>query len=172
MGKKIGFLFSWKLASGILVLERFFNSLGSLAIRMLTLPLFLYSWVKSRIIYLLLKNNLSTSLFNKLPPPLAARALYRNRSAVIKKAKILSLLHKKTAWSILLELEKIYKVSFLEILECLDASVLNSYLLLESTSFRKRILYALGRKEDFIDKEDFINIENRQHDSEEVKFYI
>ncbi len=174
MVKKFSSLFFWKLtlriARAISILRLLFGRFVFLILGIPALPIFLYSCIKNRIIYLLLKNNLSASLFNKLPSSLAARVLYRNSSSAINKAKIVSSLYKSTAWSILLELEKINKVSFLEILECLDTSTLNSLLFLESMSRRKSILFALGRKENLIDKEDFVDSEKIMSNLDEVEY--
>ena len=107
-------------------------------------PVYLYSWIENKIMYLFLKRDLSASLFNKLSSSLSAKALYKNKSSGKDKATILSQLNKNTAWGILSELEKIDKKSFLEILKYWDYQLLNDCLFLEPVFRRNSILNELG----------------------------
>lgn len=107
-------------------------------------PVYLYSWIENKIMYLFLKRDLSASLFNKLSSSLSAKALYKNKSSGKDKATILSQLNKNTAWGILSDLEKIDKKSFLEILKYWDYQLLNDCLFLEPVFRRNSILNELG----------------------------
>lgn len=107
-------------------------------------PIQVYSWIEQKMLYLCIQRNLSLFLFNKLPPSLSAIALHKHNSSAINKAKIMSSLYKNTAWSVLLELEKIDKKTFLEILRNTPLPLVEDYLFLEPIFRRNSILEELG----------------------------
>ena len=104
----------------------------------------IFSWVKNVIIYSILKRKLLPSLLKDIPYPLSARVLCGDRYTPNKISKVLTFINKSNAWKILLELEKINKDKFLEILKRYSSSMIKEYLYLESMTGRKRIMRELG----------------------------
>lgn len=103
-----------------------------------------YSKVKNIIIYLILRVRIFPKLFKKIPYFLSARALYKNQYPSKNISKILNLVDKNIAWGILVEIEKIDKGKFLEILKCYDISIVKEYLFLDSMSRRRGIMRDIG----------------------------
>ena len=89
---------------------------------------------------------LSPNKLQRLSSLKACKVVQRNKSTITEKASVLSKLDKHTAWNILVELEKIDKQSFLEILKALPLDLLRDYLLFEPLSKRSSILLGLGGK--------------------------